>query len=60
MAVAWPLVTFWNRLLRVVREREERNIGTNRMAPADVRIICATNCGLSQMIAQNKSREGLS
>ena len=53
------MVIFHSCLLRVVREREERNIGANRIAPADVRIICATNRDLSQMIAQNKNREDL-
>ena len=53
------MVIFHSCLLRVVRQREERNIGANRIAPADVRIICATNRDLSQMIAQNKNREDL-
>ena len=51
------LVTFWNRLLRVVREREARHIDANRIVPVNVRIICGTNCDLSQIVIQNKSRK---
>ena len=48
-----------SRLLRVIQEREVRRIGASRVIPINVRIICATNRDLSQMIAQNKFREDL-
>ncbi len=53
-----PLV-LQSRLLRVIQEREVRRIGANRVIPINVRLICATNRDLSQMIAQNKFREDL-
>ena len=52
-------LTLQSRLLRVIQEREVRRIGANRVIPINVRIICATNRDLSQMIAQNKFREDL-
>ena len=52
-------LTLQSRLLRVIQEREVRRVGANRVVPINVRIICATNRDLSQMIAQNKFREDL-
>ena len=52
-------LTLQSRLLRVIQEREVRRIGANRVIPINVRIICATNRDLRQMIAQNKFREDL-
>ena len=48
-----------SRLLRVIQEREVRRIGASRVIPINVRIICATNRDLGQMISQNKFREDL-
>ena len=52
-------LTLQSRLLRVIQEREVRRIGANRVIPINVRIICATNRDLAEMIAQNKFREDL-
>ncbi len=48
-----------SRLLRVIQEREVRRIGANRVIPINVRIICATNRDLPEMIRQNRFREDL-
>lgn len=52
-------LTLQSRLLRVIQEREVRHIGGNRVIPVDVRIICATNRDLRDMIRQNRFREDL-
>ena len=52
-------VTLQSRLLRVIQEREVRRIGANRVIPINVRIICATNRDLREMIRQNRFREDL-
>ena len=43
-------LTLQSRLLRVIQEREVRRIGANRVIPINVRIICATNKNLLDMI----------
>lgn len=48
-----------SRLLRVIQEREVRRIGANRVVPINVRIICATNRDLLDMIRQGRFREDL-
>ena len=48
-----------SRLLRVIQEREVRRIGANRVIPINVRIICATNRDLLEMIRQGRFREDL-
>ena len=48
-----------SRLLRVIQEREVRRVGANRVIPINVRIICATNRDLMEMIRQNRFREDL-
>ena len=52
-------LTLQSRLLRVIQEREVRRIGANRVIPIDVRIICATNRDLLDMIRQGRFREDL-
>jgi len=52
-------LTLQNRLLRVIQEREVRRIGANRVIPVNVRIICATNRDLLEMIRQGRFREDL-
>lgn len=52
-------LTLQSRLLRVIQEREVRHIGSNRNIPVDVRIICATNRDLLEMIKQGRFREDL-
>ena len=53
-----PLV-LQSRLLRVIQEREVRRVGANRVIPINVRIICATNRDLLDMIRQGRFREDL-
>lgn len=48
-----------SRLLRVIQEREVRRVGANRVIPINVRIICATNRNLRDMIAESRFREDL-
>lgn len=48
-----------SRLLRVIQEREVRRVGANRVIPINVRIICATNRDLREMIRQGRFREDL-
>ena len=52
-------LTLQSRLLRVIQEREVRRVGANRMIPINVRIICATNRDLLEMIRQGRFREDL-
>lgn len=52
-------LTLQSRLLRVIQEREVRRIGANRVIPVNVRIICATNRNLLEMIKQSRFREDL-
>ena len=52
-------LTLQSRLLRVIQEREVRRIGANRVIPVNVRIICATNRDLLEMIKQGRFREDL-
>ncbi|MBT1278998.1 sigma 54-interacting transcriptional regulator [Thermoanaerobacter sp. CM-CNRG TB177] len=48
-----------SKLLRVIQERRVMRIGDDRLIPVDVRIICATNRELVEMIKQGKFREDL-
>jgi len=52
-------LTLQSRLLRVIQEREVRRVGANRVIPVNVRIICATNRDLLEMIRQGRFREDL-
>ena len=52
-------LTLQSRLLRVIQEREVRRIGANRVIYVNVRIICATNRDLLEMISQGRFREDL-
>lgn len=52
-------LTLQSRLLRVIQEREVRRIGANRVISVNVRIICATNRDLLDMIKQGRFREDL-
>lgn len=52
-------LTLQSRLLRVIQEREVRRVGANRVVSVNVRIICATNRDLSEMIRQGRFREDL-
>ena len=47
------------KLLRVLQEREIERIGSTKPIRVDVRIICATNRNLEELIANDKFREDL-
>lgn len=47
------------RLLRVLQEKEIMRIGDDRIIPVDVRIICATNKDLLNMVREKSFREDL-
>ncbi len=48
-----------SRLLRVLEEREIMPVGSVKIIPIDVRIICATNRDLKQLVSEGKFREDL-
>jgi transcriptional regulator with PAS, ATPase and Fis domain len=47
------------KLLTVLERREVLRVGSNKPKPIDVRLICATNMNLPQMIAEGKFRQDL-
>lgn len=48
-----------SRLLRVLQEKEVMRLGGAEMIPVDVRIICATNRNLEQMVRTGQFRQDL-
>lgn len=47
------------KLLTVLQRRSIVRVGSNQTIPIDIRLICATNCRLEEMVAQGKFREDL-
>jgi DNA-binding NtrC family response regulator len=47
------------KLLSVLQNRYVVKVGSNKQIPVDIRLICATNCNLSGMVAEGKFREDL-
>ena len=47
------------RLLRVLQEREVAPIGSAKLIPVDIGVICATHMNLKDLIAQGRFREDL-
>ncbi|MDG5799141.1 sigma-54 dependent transcriptional regulator [Marinilabiliaceae bacterium ANBcel2] len=47
------------KLLTVLERREVTRVGANRPIPVDVRLICATNMNISQMIGEKHFRQDL-
>jgi len=47
------------KLLRALQEKKFQRVGGNEEIPVDVRVICATNRNLEQMVIQNKFRQDL-
>ena len=47
------------KLLRIIQQREFERIGSTRSIRSDVRLICATNRNLEEMIEKNAFREDL-
>ncbi|MCK4460288.1 MAG: sigma-54-dependent Fis family transcriptional regulator [candidate division Zixibacteria bacterium] len=52
-------ITTQGKLLRVLETGEMQRIGSPETIRVDVRVICATNCDLEQMVSQGKFREDL-
>jgi DNA-binding NtrC family response regulator len=48
-----------SRLLRVLEERCVRPVGGQHTLPVDVRIVCATNCDLAELVKAGKFRSDL-
>ncbi|MEQ9414644.1 MAG: sigma-54 dependent transcriptional regulator [Cyclobacteriaceae bacterium] len=48
-----------SKLLTFLQSRQVTRVGTNNPVDVDVRIICATNCNLSNLVKENKFREDL-
>jgi formate hydrogenlyase transcriptional activator len=47
------------KLLRVLQEQEFERLGSNRTQRVDVRLVAATNCNLTEMVAEKKFRSDL-
>lgn len=47
------------KLLQVLQNRTVTKVGENIQTPINIRLICATNCNLEQMVAENTFREDL-
>ncbi|APQ16991.1 sigma-54-dependent transcriptional regulator [Maribacter hydrothermalis] len=47
------------KLLSVIQNRVVVRVGSNKSIPVDIRLICATNCNLDQMVAEGLFREDL-
>jgi DNA-binding NtrC family response regulator len=48
-----------SKLLNALQNRTIIPIGSNQPVPVDIRLICATNCDLDQLVMQQKFREDL-
>jgi DNA-binding NtrC family response regulator len=47
------------KLLACLENRQVIPVGANHPIPVDIRLICATNCNLDQMVAEGRFREDL-
>ncbi len=47
------------KLLTVIERREVTRVGSNKPIPVDVRLICATNIDIHDMVIENKFRQDL-
>jgi DNA-binding NtrC family response regulator len=47
------------KLLSVLQNRYIVRVGSNKQIPVDIRLVCATNCNLMQMVAEGRFREDL-
>lgn len=48
-----------SKLLSVLQNRYVVRVGSNKQIPVDIRLICATNCDLMQMVHEGRFREDL-
>jgi DNA-binding NtrC family response regulator len=51
--------TLQSKLLTALQSRTIVPIGSNQPVPIDIRLICATNCDLEQLVSQQRFREDL-
>jgi two-component system response regulator HydG len=47
------------KLLSVLQNRYVVRVGSNKQIPINIRLVCATNCNLTEMVHQGKFREDL-
>jgi DNA-binding NtrC family response regulator len=47
------------KLLSVLQNRHVVRVGSNKQIPIDIRVICATNCDLMEMVSEGRFREDL-
>ena len=47
------------KLLSVLQNRYVVRVGSNKQIPIDIRLVCATNCDLMQMVSEGSFREDL-
>ena len=47
------------KLLSVIQNKEIVRVGSNKTLPIDIRLVCATNCSLNQMVTDGLFREDL-
>ena len=47
------------KLLTVLQRRSVVRVGDNESLPVDIRLICATNCNLEEMVVQDRFRQDL-
>jgi two-component system, NtrC family, response regulator HydG len=48
-----------SKLLTVLQRREVMRVGTNKPIPIDIRLVCATNMRIHEMVAENTFRQDL-
>jgi DNA-binding NtrC family response regulator len=48
-----------SKLLTVIQNRQVARVGSNNYRPIDIRLICATNMPIQQMVKENKFRQDL-
>ncbi len=48
-----------SKLLKVIQQKEIVRIGSNKVIPVNVRLVCATNCDLNKMVDEGLFREDL-
>lgn len=52
-------VTFQSKLLTVLQNRVVTRIGSNQSVPIDIRLVCATNMPIHEMVTEKKFRQDL-
>lgn len=48
-----------SKLLTAIQQRSVVRVGSNDPIPVDIRLICATNCNLEEMVLKGRFREDL-